>query len=83
MKHYPGPWRISENAIFASNDEPVVCDLDTATCDAANERLIAAAPEMLDLLKRLSHSTAILNHLDIETNQELCDLIAKATGVES
>ncbi len=59
-KHTPGPWRAQGNLIF-STDRTHVCKLFTlprnvgesvAHIEAANADLIAAAPAMLEALKK-------------------------------
>lgn len=43
-------------------------------------RWILAAPTMLGALLMVVNSTAVLNHLDSETQQFICDTIKKAKG---
>jgi hypothetical protein len=62
-KHTPGPWKAEKhgNAIEVWNQNTFVCSLDgkefrTAHSqfeDEPNARLIAAAPEMLETIKRV------------------------------
>lgn len=40
-------------------------------------RLVIAAPAMLEMLEILASSTAVLNHLNSNDNQDLCDLISR------
>lgn len=66
-KHTPGPWQIikfPEAVIIACNPKidrcATICELPMPSTDEeaeeieANTRLIAAAPEMLDLLKKIA-----------------------------
>ncbi len=57
MKHTPGPWSLTYDSSLVMSDQVVQGPIgpDTATHDEvkANMRLIAAAPELLDALKRL------------------------------
>lgn len=77
-QHTPSPWTISEhehaNVIFSDNG--VICDVFHANEDDdmtasvesreesdANARLIAAAPELLSALERLSQKTRRANDI--------------------
>lgn len=58
-KHTPGPWKYQENSdvythIVRHGDDRFLCNLgqDTSGRAEADARLIAAAPEMLEALKR-------------------------------
>lgn len=87
-EHTPGPWRTVEGdsvvAIFAG-DQPVA---DTSSrryyeqfgaTELANARLIAAAPELLALLKRYRAETP-LGHQPHMIAHEADAVIAKATA---
>ncbi len=56
MSHSPGPWRWNNprggdaGRIIASDGDIVVTDMGMSR-EAGNSRLIAAAPEMLELLR--------------------------------
>ncbi|MBE3138141.1 MAG: hypothetical protein IMZ43_12240 [Thermoplasmata archaeon] len=59
MKHTPGPWKICDDGInvyaepdiaITNQDHPCAPDQDEAE---ANARLIASAPELLDICKDL------------------------------
>lgn len=94
-QHTPGPWMVSDNAIYGSNGliKPLVAYLDDRFADdeaANNARLIAAAPDMLDLLY------TVLPYIeDLELDQMykpgrvaeitrcIRSTIDKATGVQS
>ena len=50
-EHTPGPWRVSVNGNDVENAEGAgVCALYADETEAANARLIAAAPKMFDQL---------------------------------
>lgn len=54
----PGPWRWSHGWIEAG--DKMVCEMASAEGqeqEAANARLIAAAPEMLDVIRRWAQET--------------------------
>jgi len=65
MKHTPGPWIADGNFVYALNEQQVnrfslsLCkgysDIGRTSTEelAANARLIAAAPELLEVLERL------------------------------
>ena len=96
-KHTPGPWRVEVDTgpeaawerkwptIHAEKYEVVGCeglygDYET---DMANARLIAAAPDLLDALKALTHSLDVedLVHDDQRSSFAAARAaIAKATG---
>lgn len=55
LKHTPGPWNIDvnenlRNIIFSEKTHEVICDLKKGVNDNRDARLIACAPEMLELL---------------------------------
>lgn len=102
-KHTPGPWSIDQNAmehwmITAQNSERhrgYIATLSTTnTQSEANARLIAAAPEMLEVLREfmgdfVSIVTAA-NHNDLATiiyvskacQKEISELLKKVEGEE-
>ena len=60
-QHTPGPWKVSETGSDVEQDSEAafgICALYADEASSANARLIAAAPELLDLLKRMKR------HLD-------------------
>ena len=79
-KHTPGPWRYESTSgsnyarIFLSADEGDGDNL-RGYCGEANARLIAAAPELLEYLQY-----AVWAHPELEKNEKLMAVIAKATG---
>lgn len=79
-KHTPGPWRYESTSgsnyarIFLSADEGADDNL-RGYCGEANARLIAAAPELLEYLQY-----AVWAHPELEKNEKLMAVIAKATG---
>lgn len=96
-KHTPGPWRVfnhswSDTSILADGFDHGICllDINHATEEsqeadealmAANARLIAAAPELLDALK------AAVSTIELEYGPNSCTayraLITKAEGEAS
>ena len=83
-KHTPGPWRVSGHrlAVFAKLNgiNVVVADCDRTlgySESEANARLIASAPELLEYLQY-----AVWAHPELEKNEKLMAVIAKATGQE-
>jgi hypothetical protein len=62
VSHTPGPWEIFDSEIIASNSDVNIADL--RLCDGmdpcewqANQRLIAAAPDLLSALKALTQDS--------------------------
>ena len=97
--HTPGPWRVFEHSwcdtsIGAPGTSNAICSLDInhATEEsqeadeaqmAANARLIAAAPELLEALQRLSAQCERLRmawQLESDAERTARAVIAKATG---
>jgi hypothetical protein len=90
MKHTPGPWRLRELAddtlaVYGAGEYDIIFPKRGAPKDA-NARLIAAAPELLAALERLSWCA---NHTMYENPDNLAmqealtkslAAIAKATG---
>lgn len=53
-KHTPGPWRAQEDVVFLGGNASMHDESTWINCNtAANARLIAAAPELLEALKEL------------------------------
>lgn len=91
--HTPGPWRVFEHSwcntsIVADGFDHGICSLDinhateeSQAADeslmAANARLIAAAPELLDACRKALYALKGREH-----DGFLRDAIAKATGIE-
>jgi hypothetical protein len=92
-KHTPGPWHIDAGVIKAGDVRErvsigIVFDWSENAPEeaAANARLIAAAPELLDALRALVFATPY----HIKTNEKFNaawrranDLVAKTTGSKS
>jgi len=90
-QHTPGPWTIgsrTDGGCWRVIDAPtwdafakVVIKMTDAKADSeqglANARLIAAAPEMLEMLKRLDNS---LESLGRSYRLQIREVIAKAEG---
>jgi hypothetical protein len=85
-KHTPGPWHPSTSYI-----ETLICaDLvQPGASIEANAQLIAAAPEMLEALRRVQKLNLCDADSDNETHSDPCEgcliesLIARAEGRES
>jgi hypothetical protein len=74
-KHTPGPWRQEETRVYFPNNAGGFC-IRNCPSPEANARLIAAAPELLDIAETIAlDSTSPHQWLD-----ELRAAIAKATG---
>ena len=85
-QHTPGPWTASDNAIYGSSGliKPLVAYLDDRFADeeaANNARLIAAAPDLLELAQQIALA-AEQNEGNIPTDivSGAIAAIAKATG---
>ena len=86
-KFTKGPWRIDEFRDFASimAGYTEICYIDDdLNCDKvrANARLIAAAPEMYELLELLDNYLAINGGLSDRMTTEIRKLMKKARGEE-
>ena len=94
VKHTPGPWTTDEddhdaphqNIKVKAGKHRTVCTVwiddapvrDFNAEQQANARLIAAAPELLEYLQY-----AVWAHPELEKNEKLMVVIAKATGTKS
>ena len=79
-----GKWIIDRDgsAIFSDSEDCYVAELSPANSDeqvAANARLIAAAPEMYELLKSLSYRTSGMEEHEVLRIREL---LARIDGKE-
>ena len=93
-KHTPGPWRVSARAnrmidVLHSNNQKgaithALCRVQARDSwvdeAAANARLIAAAPELLEALKNMCEGFRILKDSDFPALAKARAAIAKATG---
>lgn len=88
-KFTPGPWRVGEMrnkydiVIRDSNNSPVALGVVAGYLlreAEANARLIAAAPELLDVLTRLEMVAGLGNNYDDPVRVSARAAIAKATG---
>lgn len=80
-KFTPGPWRALGRGVY-KGDEDAKIVADTFYADA-NAALIAAAPEMYDLLKRIKgmlQFCELEDKIDADTEHEIGALLAKARG---
>jgi hypothetical protein len=90
--HTPGPWTVSDNAIYGSSGliKPLIAFLDDRFADeeaANNARLIVTAPEMLDLLYKVlpfiedAELDSTYKHgVVAEVTRQIRDTIQKAGG---
>ena len=83
MSHTPGPWRISSGFEIVAADNRLVAAVHTNSRmdsreESANRRLIAAAPELLAMLKEFAPKTSLV--LSDSKGQRVLDLIAKVEG---
>jgi hypothetical protein len=79
-KHTPGPWSLNGSDIEGDDGMTVVTITEHRKLtprQAANARLIAAAPQMLRALQRLTHPAADDDDLDYAL-----DVIRAATGAD-
>jgi len=81
-KHTPGPWFVASEGSYkvasVTSTTGVYADtLPEAAQIAADARLIAAAPELLEALKL---AQSIIGHPDDAHSQHIAAVIAKATG---
>ena len=84
MKHTQGKWSVKQSPMLSDRHRfSVVINGDKKVCgcgnNKANANLIASAPEMLKMLKKLHESC--LNHRG-KKRRKLGELIAKAEGGE-
>ena len=77
IKHTPGPWTVDKVYVgyVRNNNKQLIAtaqgsagdsrasDLSAAECQA-NAQLIAAAPEMLEVLKNISYSRGLMEWMD-------------------
>lgn len=96
-KHTPGPWRVDPVVrtlvVGTADPMPIIADTEAASpfgvdVDAANARLIAACPELLEALKTLADEVYRLSGHALSPKTEpimvqACAAIAKAEGRES
>ena len=83
--HTPGPWEVFESHtghwVMDSAEQGAVCKLEWCLEAEANARLIASAPEMLSVLKRLcSKFGTCCDGAPWSALQEARAAIAKAEG---
>ncbi len=88
--HTPGPWRINGECRDVTegrlsievDDDYYIAEIDSGPCQLANARLIAAAPEMLQLLQLFAEFARSGGDFGypLGSLQELNEVIDKATG---
>jgi hypothetical protein len=91
-KFTKGPWHVSENQpTVVGNKEKAVCKCELDWNLGANERkanaaLIAAAPEMYDLLQKVVNLEVLTGYWDMKNNcplrESIQKLLKKARGEE-
>lgn len=79
MKHTPGPWKVITNNLVRDSHGNCIHGDSSFIRNEANARLIAAAPELLELVK---YSLDCLVD-DKKTAEEFKKLIAKVEGKEN
>ena len=81
----PGPWEVFDSHtgiyILDSAEQGAICKIEWCLEDEANARLIAAAPEMLAVLKRLCSKAGAC--CDGGAWREARAVIAKAEGMDA
>lgn len=90
-KHTPGPWKAHKRSVGSKTRQIALMSIGDEEC-AANARLIAAAPELVETIRDLLNGLyALRDHAQSEgcegqVEQKLIDLgikaIAKAEGKE-
>ena len=80
-KHTPGPWHSCDHRVGRQDGARIADTWSSAVPrdeQAANARLIAAAPELLEALKTVTAAIAGAQPLDPDEWQACCAAIAKA-----
>lgn len=96
MKHTPGPWFVTSDAMDAcyiatehpQGDMPIATVFVDSGRHSENARLISAAPELLEALCSIYYMANLEPHLKTKYSsqtvamimQQIADAIAKATG---
>ena len=85
--HIPGPWEVFDSLagtyVIDSAEQSAVCRIEWCLEDEANARLIASAPEMLSVLKRLCSKFGVYDNgrpRNVTLWREARAVIAKAEG---
>ena len=78
-KHTPGPWSINGNKIDGNGYHIVSVNSHRTSDGEANARLIAAAPELLEIVKSIL-ADDMMQYLPAEYIEKIRSSIAKATG---
>ena len=90
----PGPWKAEGRTVYGDPDRPRVLSqcpttlwsrtdsrtLEPDPTDYANARLIAAAPEMAELLDRVSGTHVFGDGIDPDLPKEISALLARIRG---
>ena len=87
MSHIPGPWEVFNSHtglwVMDSAEQGAICKIEWCLEAEANARLIAAAPELLEALKRLCSKFGVDDNgspRDWTEWRDARDTIAKAEG---
>ncbi len=81
--HTPGPWLLHNDApMLVKSSHKAICAMKNTHCDdnIANARLIAAAPLLLNVLRRCIDSQESNGYIGNQTMQEAYQAIYEATG---
>ena len=87
LKHTPGPWNYADEesgefCIYEVKTKNILCDRgewpNRRVESLANARLIAAAPEMLEMLIELSDHTDIIG---TEVQERIYEIVRSASGL--
>ena len=79
--HTPGPWTVTVNGIKSPDGHIVYFDKSGGPHET-DARLIAAAPELLDIARAYHNLLRTMAHTDgeVSTFEHIGEVIAKATG---
>jgi hypothetical protein len=87
--HTPGPWRIDSKTRFgdytiAAGESVKTCEFIAKTQSEANARLIAASPELLEIVKAYRNllRTMASTEGELATFAHIESVLAKAEGVK-
>ena len=82
VKHTPGPWITHNGGVYSAKakDEKLYAEMSVAACHTPEDaRLIAAAPELLDVAQSIL-ADDMVQYLPAEYVEKVRAAIAKATG---
>lgn len=81
-KHTPGPWNVAfgEDGLVIDAPESGICTVDSPLSErAANAKLIAAAPDLLEALNTLLYVDPVNHYGLMEAESKAIAAIKKAT----